>query len=224
MIVSCADQSRRADRRHTASCCGRRPCSCCRRWRSARPRRPVLMIWVRLAGTHRATVLFLIAVGCDRSPPIGCAVGFGAALFCVAGRRVSTTTSLGGVSMFFLLIMLSALLRRRRLCGDRAIRGRGLAGAPARERHGLRLWPRQFRQDHRTARAGADRGLVQLRQSEGRSCRAWAGDELSCGVERDGWAGIPIPWFRDKGRSLEEIDEALLQPKAAKVWTAYEQR
>src|SRR5262249_21024732 len=60
-----------------------------------------------------------------------------------------------------------ALLRRWVLRNHRAVSGGGMASAAAGERHGVWLRRRQPGQDPRTARARADRWLVELRQPTG---------------------------------------------------------
>ena len=82
------------------------------------------------------------------------------------------------------------LLRRRRLCHRRPLCGGGLAVAPANHGHGLGLWLRRHRQDHRSGRARLDRGLQQLPQARRAAAADSDGLRLSRLLVPDGRGGL----------------------------------
>jgi MFS transporter, putative metabolite:H+ symporter len=116
-------------------------------------------------------------------------LGFGAGILTiVAGYNYDTTimgvlADIGG----------RLLLRRRRLCHRRALCGGGLAIASADLGHGLGLWLRRHRQDHRTGRPGADRGFGQLPQAGCAVARNSAGVHLSRLLVPDGRGCVLFP-------------------------------
>ena len=117
-----------------------------------------LMIWVGYARVCRALCVGL-PVGCDRTPPVWHFVEL---------RRRGDPRYRRAVSRRFprrhigLLVDAdgSTLFRRRWLCTSRTIFRGGLARGITGKRHGLRLRPRQPRQDRRSARPGIDCGLI----------------------------------------------------------------
>ncbi len=91
-------------------------------------------------------------------------LGFGAGVMTiVAGYNYDATIM--GVSAFWLLLAVDVLLCRWRLCHRRPLCGGSLALAPADVGHGLGLWLRRHRKDHRAGRPRPDRGFGQLSQA-----------------------------------------------------------
>ena len=107
-------------------------------------------------------------------------------------RRVGILADADGAQLFW----------RRLLFDHRAVHGRGVADGIARERHGVRLWRRQSRQDHQPAGPGADRRHLELCQAGGDRRRDRAGDAVS-GVL--GGAGC-TRLFADRPRNQGSLD------------------
>ena len=162
-----------------------------------------LMIWVGLVGFAGRLAFSYLSDAIGRRPS-GIIVGIGGAVT-VALSGYLYDAYLGGVSVFFLLIAVGRFFRRRRLCGDRAVFGRGVAGRAARERHGIWLWRRQYRQDHRPARPGHDRRQFQLRLAQGGAGGARPGLRVSCLLV--GAVGVRLLVFRVRNqRPLDRGD------------------
>jgi len=106
----------------------------------------------------------------------------------------------------------AALFRRCQLRDHRPLHRRSLAQPAPRQRHGLQLWHRQSREDHWTARIGADRRFVRLRQSQGRAFGAVPGLIVPRLLVRAGGVDVLVGRLRAKGRSIEEINRTLDTP------------
>src|SRR6516162_1949235 len=108
------------------------------------------------------------------------------------------------------------VLWQRELLGRRALYGRDLAGAIARQRYGRQLRHRQFGQVHRTLRPVPDHGR-RRRDQAGCANLAMLGPAF---VYFASWyvlglIGFWVFGYEPKGRSFDEIDAALDRPAEA---------
>jgi MFS family permease len=92
-----------------------------------------------------------------------------------------------------------ALLRRCQLRDHRPLHRRSLAEPVARQRHGLQLWHRQSRQDHRPARPCPDCRVVGIRQPQADDRRDLPGALVPGVLVRAGRARLPLPGRGDQG-------------------------
>ncbi len=134
-----------------------------------------LMIFVSFAGIIGRIFFSWLSDRWGRRPSGGL-FGIGAAIAVVLAG-VLHGAFLGTVSVFWLLLIPCyffgslLFLRQRRLRHRRPLRRRGLAGRAAHHRHGFGLRLRRDREDHRPARPGADRRVLECGQARGRGRR-----------------------------------------------------
>ncbi|MFZ0018926.1 MAG: MFS transporter [Acetobacteraceae bacterium] len=176
-----------------------------------------LMIWVAFAGLIGRFLFSWLSEAIGRRPS-GVLLSFGAAIFCwLAG--VYHADFIGGVSMLFLGITLS------RFFGDG---GYAVVGPYAAE-----VWPSGLRASGMGFGYGLGNfgkvlgplGLALIAGSSNyvnpKADLAALGPAMNYLAAWSVMAGLVFLFlgFETRGRSLEEIDEALLQPEAAKVRT-----
>ena len=132
-----------------------------------------LFLWVKLAGiAGRITFAWLSdAIGRRNA---GMLAGFGGAIT-IAAAGICTTPSSARHLAVLAVHCHRRLLLRRRLRGHWSLPRGGLADPPAHHWHGRRVWFRRHRQDHRSARPGADCRFLRRYYPKSHHRCDWAG-------------------------------------------------